>query len=128
MNKAFQDQWGFRAIPFERWESLRLEAPDFDPSIWFVAHSGDDVVGVLRGEAERWSCGWIAMVGVRPQWHRRGIGTALIRAAFRAFYDRGQRSVGLGVDTQNPTGATRLYEQLGMRIVAEDVTYMRPLT
>jgi mycothiol synthase len=127
MNEAFEGQWGFRGIPFERWESFRLDTPDFDPSIWFVARDGDEVVGVLRGEAERWSCGWIAMVGVRPRWHRRGIGAALIRTAFSAFYDRGQPCVGLGVDTRNPTGATRLYERLGMRIVAEHVTYAKVL-
>jgi hypothetical protein len=33
-----------------------------------------------------------------------------------------------GVDTENPTGATRLYERAGMRVVNEDVVYEKELT
>jgi mycothiol synthase len=127
MNEAFDGQWGFRPMQYEEWSRLRLEAPDFDPQIWLVARDGAEVAGVLRGDPKRWSCGWIGMVGVRPRWQRRGIGTALVRQAFRVFYDRGERSVGLGVDTQNPTGATRLYERLGMQVKAEDITYAKVL-
>jgi ribosomal protein S18 acetylase RimI-like enzyme len=112
-------------MSFEGWVKLRLEAPDFDPTIWFVARNADEVVGVLRGDPKRWSCGWVGMIGVREPWRRRGVGKALLLQAFQAFYDRGERCVGLGVDTQNPTGATRLYEQLGMRVAAETITYAK---
>lgn len=46
------------------------------------------------------------------------LGLALLRQAFGAFYARGLRTVGLGVDAQNLSGATRLYERAGM-VVAE---------
>jgi mycothiol synthase len=127
MNDAFAGQWGFRPMPFEDWERLRLEAPDFDSGIWFVARAGDEVAGVLRGDPNRWGCGWIGMVAVRPRWQRCGVGTALIRRSFAVFYDRGTRCVGLGVDAENPTNATRLYERLGMRVKAETITYGRVL-
>jgi mycothiol synthase len=40
---------------------------------------------------------------------------------------RGVRSVGLGVDAQNPTGATRLYERAGMHVVFEAIVYEKEL-
>jgi hypothetical protein len=36
--------------------------------------------------------------------------------------------VGLGVDAENPTGATRLYESVGMRVLKEDVVFEKELT
>jgi mycothiol synthase len=128
INESFTGQWGYRQMPFDDWVHFRVEAPDFDPTIWFIAREGGEAAGALRGDPNRWGCGWIGMVGVRPRWQRRGVGTALIRTAFRAFYDRGERSVGLGVDAENPTDATRLYERLGMRVKTESVTYVKELT
>ena len=49
--------------------------------------------------------GWIGTLGVRPAWRRRGLGEALLRAAFAELFARGRRRVGLGVDTENVTGA-----------------------
>jgi hypothetical protein len=34
----------------------------------------------------------------------------------------------LGVDAQNPTGATRLYERAGLRVIKEDIVYEKELT
>ena len=35
--------------------------------------------------------------------------------------------VSLGVDAENPSGATRVYERAGMRVVAEDVVFEKDL-
>jgi len=43
------------------------------------------------------------------------------------FYRRGVRKVGLGVDSQNLTGATRLYERAGMPIALQHDTYEKEL-
>jgi mycothiol synthase len=51
----------------------------------------------------------------------------LLQHVFVEFRRRGEAHVGLGVDTENPTGATRLYERAGMRIVNEDVVYEKEL-
>jgi ribosomal protein S18 acetylase RimI-like enzyme len=60
--------------------------------------------------------GWIRSLGVRRRWRRKGLAMALLHHSFGEFYRRGKRSVGLGVDSENPTGATRLYERAGMHI------------
>jgi ribosomal protein S18 acetylase RimI-like enzyme len=59
--------------------------------------------------------GWVGALGVLPEWRRRGLGLALLRESFRRIHATGETVVALGVDSQNPTGATRLYERAGMR-------------
>lgn len=58
---------------------------------------------------------------VRPAPERLGETLALLRAAdvasFRRFHETGEATVALGVDVGNPTGATRLYERAGMRVL-----------
>ncbi len=45
----------------------------------------------------------------------------------RRLYERGVRSVGLKVDAHNPTGALRLYERVGMRVVKRFRHYVKKL-
>jgi ribosomal protein S18 acetylase RimI-like enzyme len=47
--------------------------------------------------------------------------------AFAEFYRRGVVKVGLGVDSQNLTGATRLYERAGMHVALQHNTYEKEL-
>ena len=54
---------------------------------------------------------------MRPRWRRRGLGLALLRESFRRFAECGETTAALGVDSENPAGATRLYERAGMRIL-----------
>jgi mycothiol synthase len=59
--------------------------------------------------------GWVDVLGVLAPWRGRGIAGALLRRSFATFAGRGLRQVLLSVDAENPTGATRLYERVGMR-------------
>jgi mycothiol synthase len=127
LGEAFAEEWGFHALPFEEWKRSRLEAPDTDTSLWFVARDGDQIAGVVRGDPKTHGGGWIGALGVRKPWRKRGLGLALLRHAFVEFHRRGEKHVGLGVDAENPTGATRLYERAGMRILTEDVVFQKEL-
>ena len=71
--------------------------------------------------------GWVRSLWVRRPWRKRGLGNALLLNAFRQFHERGERRVGLGVDAESPTGATRLYERAGMRVVEESVVHRTEL-
>ena len=123
VQEALADDWSHTPTTFEEWRRIRLESPDFDPTLWTVAWDGGEVAGVIRGDPKRWGGGWIGVLGVRRPWRRRGLGLALLRRSFAEFYDRGERRVGLGVDAQNPSGATLLYERAGMRVEAEYLTW-----
>jgi mycothiol synthase len=127
LDEAFADEWNFHPLPFEEWSRLRLDVPDFDPGLWFVVRDGDELAAVLRGETNRFGMGWVAALGVRPRWRKRGLGLALLHHAFREFHRRGETRAGLGVDTENPTGATRLYRRAGMRVQWEGVVYGKEL-
>jgi mycothiol synthase len=123
---AFADEWNFSPDPYERWVELRIDAPDYDPTLWFLVWDGGEVAAVLRGE-QRAEYGWIGAIGVRKAWRRRGIARALLRHAFGVWYDRGTRRVALGVDAQNPTGATHVYEQAGMSVGYEAIAFEKAL-
>jgi mycothiol synthase len=43
------------------------------------------------------------------------------------LHARGLRKVRLSVDAENPTGATRLYERAGMRVLRRSNTWERAL-
>jgi mycothiol synthase len=128
VNEAFADEWNWVSQPFERWLELRVHAPDMDPSLWFIVREADEIAAVLRGDAQRFDSGWVGVIGVRKPWRKRGLGLALLQHAFGEFYRRGETRVALGVDAQNPTGATRLYERAGMRVAYEAIAFEKELT
>jgi mycothiol synthase len=128
LGDAFADEWNFVFTPFEEWWQLRIEAPDFDPTLWFVVRDGDEMAAVARCEPDRSGAGFIGALGVRKPWRRRGVGLALLRHIFGEFYRRGQPRIALGVDAENPTGATRLYERAGMHVAYESVTHGKDLS
>src|SRR5919204_1209531 len=124
LGEAFEDEWHFVSMPFEEWHELRLvKDPDFDPTLWFIVRDGDEIAAVLRGEPDRSGAGFVGAIGVRKPWRKRGIALALLRHAFGEWYRRGKCRVTLGVDAENPTGATRLYERAGMHVAYEAVMY-----
>ena len=126
---AFAEEWNFAPMPFEEWRERRiLNNPDFDPTIWFLVRDGDEVAAVLRCEPDRSGAGFVAALGFRKAWRQRGLGLALLNHAFGEFFRRGQPRIALGVDADNPTGATRLYERAGMHVAFEAVTYGKELT
>jgi mycothiol synthase len=127
LNEAFAEEWGWHALPFDEWCEHRLEAPHTDVSLWFIAWDADEIAGVARCEDNRDGGGWIGAIGVRKPWRGRGVGRALLLHAFGEFRRRGDPHVGLGVDAENPTGATRLYESVGMRVTKGGLIFEKSL-
>jgi mycothiol synthase len=127
LGEAFEEEWGFVSLLFEEWERTRLGDPETDTSLWFVARDQNEIAAVARCDPRKYGGGWIGALGVRKRWRKRGIGLALLQHAFVEFHGRGEPHVGLGVDADNPTGATRLYEKAGMRILTEDVVFQKKL-
>jgi mycothiol synthase len=124
VEEAFGDHWGHTPRPFAEWRQLMIERDDFDPALWQVAWDGERVAGAALC-TYRYGIGWVRSLSVRRPYRRRGLGMALLRHAFGMFYGLGKREVGLGVDAENPTGATRIYERAGMRVERRADTYER---
>jgi mycothiol synthase len=114
--EAFAEEWGHTAMPYEAWAKRIFSKAQFDPALFVVVWAGDEIVGFSFNYPKRMGdWGWVGVLGVVPAWRRRGLGLALLRESFRRFHETGETVAALGVDSQNPTGATRLYERAGMR-------------
>jgi mycothiol synthase len=131
--EAFRDHWG-RAEPLESDFARWLAIPENEPTSWLVAWDGDEVAGSVmpfvfpdENESLGLSRGWLEHITVRRPWRRRGLASALIVRALRAFRDRGLAEAALGVDAENPTGAVALYEGLGFRRTRTGISYRKPL-
>lgn len=134
VEEAFKDHWGFVEEPLEEslkhWRHWMDTSEDYDPSLWFLAVDGDEVVGVSLCEPqshEAPEAGYVGELGVRRPWRRRGVATALLRHSFCEFWKRGKRAITLGVDATSLTNATRLYKKVGMRVWREWLHYEKEL-
>ena len=126
LDESFAEHWEHRPESFEEWWTRQRGRANFDPSLWFVIREGDEIAGVVRNEA-RPPAGYVGAIGVRPAWRGRGIGRALLLHTFREFLRRGLTRATLGVDAANETGATKLYESVGMHVEQENVVWEKVL-
>lgn len=131
---AFKDHWGHVERPeeedFRQWMHRIDNDPEFDPSLWFVALAGEEIAGMslCRNHiVEDPEMGWVGTLGVLRPWRQQGLGLALLHHSFGEFQRRGRQRVGLGVDAQSLTGATRLYERAGMKVVRQYVNFEKEL-
>lgn len=123
--EAFEDSWEPIEEPYDEWAHWLLSPPSFVPDLWFLAHEKGEPAGVAicHPHASRADLGWIRILAVRRPWRRRGVGRALLLHAFAEFGRGGFTTAGLGVDAESLTGANRLYEEVGMRVVARFDVY-----
>ena len=125
---SFQDHWGHIPQNFESWTQDRLNNPHHDPTLWFLAYEGSHIIGgALCSYTKKPERGRVNNLGVLRPWRHKGIGMALLLHAFNEFYRRGTHIVELGVDSQNLTGAVRLYERAGMYVTRENIAYNKEM-
>jgi mycothiol synthase len=132
---SFCDHWGFvESDDYEEWLHWFDNDPGFDPDLHFLAVAdgpdGEQVAGFARCRPFFESdpeMGWVDTLGVVREFRRQGIATALLYHAFREYLRRGKLKVGLGVDASSLTGATRLYENVGMYVARQSDAYEKEL-
>jgi ribosomal protein S18 acetylase RimI-like enzyme len=123
---AFGDWESHDPEPFEDWAAYVLDREGADPSLWFLADAGGEIVGAVSvflyaedGE------GWIEELGVSSSHRRRGVGKALLTRAFAELKGRGAHKAMLSTDTRG--GGRHLYEDAGMRIIRSYTKFQREL-
>ncbi len=121
-NEAFQDHWGHQDASPEVWQGGVAEVSDLRRDCSLVVMDGDQVAAfcinfenTTDNERRNIRRGWIGILGTRRKWRKRGIASALLTESMRRFHAQGFDSIGLGVDTENLTGALALYERLGFK-------------
>jgi mycothiol synthase len=113
---AFVDDWDHHPEPFDRWVEEEATGPRFDPALWLLAKEDGEPVGALTASLSG-DRGWVDYLAVSASHRGRGVGAALLRHSFSVLARLGLDRVLVNVDAENPTGATALYERVGMRIV-----------
>jgi mycothiol synthase len=132
--EAFRDHWGYTPATEADYEHFLNDPVTNDTSLWRVAWDGDEVAGQVRSyisaeENERFGRrrAYTESISVRRPWRRRGLARALIAASFPLLRARGMTEAALGVDAENTSGALRVYEACGFRVVSRSTRYRKPL-
>ncbi len=125
--EAFADHWDYTPRDFEAWSKSHLESERFDPTLWCIVHAGDEIAAGTICTGDTYGGGWVHSLFTRRPWRKQGVGAALLGNSFGRFWERGERSVGLGADATSDTGAFRLYERAGMSPALGWVTYEKGL-
>jgi len=124
--EAFRDHWDHVPHDYDEWHEWNFSRESFDPTLWQIAYDADEIAGISLNNFEEEDVeAWVGVLAVRRPWRRRGLGLALLLASFRDFRRRGIARAVLGVDSESPTGATRLYERAGMHVVREEKAYAK---
>ncbi len=134
---AFRDHYGHAPQTYDeaykQFLHFTSSDPKFDPTLWLVAlDESSGTPGKRRQHTTAGIClnaleaeenpewGYVNSLAVLPAYRNRGLARAMLVRAFSELHKRGKRTVVLHVDAKSLTGATRLYESVGMRL---DQTY-----
>lgn len=128
LDKAFVDHFGFEHMSFEEWQQEHHGDPGYDASLMVFALVDDEPAGVSVNLTAEDGAGWVGEIGVLAKYRRRGIARAMLVRSFAELAKRGHRQVRLGVDTENTSGATHLYEGLGMTVRRRYDVYEKQVT
>ncbi|WP_035859433.1 GNAT family N-acetyltransferase [Kitasatospora cheerisanensis] len=116
LHETFAEHYDFQPRSYEKWcEDTGADSADWS-LVWIAGLDGHGDVAVLRTRADRADQAWASHIGVLAEHRGRGIGGYLLRYFFAVYAERGHTRVGLGVDTENATGAPALYRDNGMEL------------
>lgn len=101
--------------PLPQWWTKLSGDAEFSPDLCFLAVDGREKIA---GVAQCWTSSFLKDLAVRMDARRLGLGEALLTHCFVVFQTRGAGHLDLKVEIDNPTGALRLYERCGMKVVA----------
>ena len=123
--EAFRDHWGYSPWPDSDYELWRNDPATFQPELWQVAWDSatDEIAGevqtfidAVENEKHGRRRGYTETIGVRRPYRRRGLARAMIAESLRTLKARGMTQAALNVDSENLSGATRLYAKCGFVI------------
>ncbi len=133
--EVFRDHWGHTEEPLERWQHY-VAWSAFKPDLTVIAEdaatraiAGFCTITISDEETARLGVrrGWIDILGVRRAYRKQGLGTALLLAGLRNLRGAGAQQAALGCDSENLTGATRIYERVGFVVHKTRAVYRKPI-
>lgn len=134
-NEAFAASFGAVEQDGESWAQWFTGSRAFRPDLSrVVLHDGRLVAFLLSyfyeadAVADGRTEGWIGQVGTLPAFRRRGIATALISEALRAYQAAGFSRAALDVDGESDIGGLAIYSRLGFRVARKRTSFVRHLS
>ncbi|HUP27801.1 MAG TPA: GNAT family N-acetyltransferase [Chloroflexia bacterium] len=131
-NSSFADHWDHHPVPEEDW-NYWTNLPAMQPDLSWLAESqkepgsigGFCICAIFEDENKRKGLceGWIELLGTTRSWRRMGLGRSLLLHGLHSLRSAGMDTALLGVDSESPTGANRLYESVGFRVRSREVAY-----
>jgi ribosomal protein S18 acetylase RimI-like enzyme len=132
-NEAFRDHWGSRDESEEEYK-MQMESPAFHPELWKVAWVGDQMASVVHNFVDqkendeyRRKRGYTEGICTRLPWRKLGLARSLLVQSMQMFKEMGMTETALSADSQNLSGAVRLYESVGYRTVKLQINYRKPM-
>jgi len=134
--EAFRDHWGFSAPTEEEYQGWLENKTIFQPDLWQIAwdKNTNEIAGQVRtfinaAENDKYNRkrGYTEFISVRRPWRKRGLARALIIRSLRLQKDLGMTESALGADSENISGATRVYEDCGFRVTKRNTLYRKPI-
>lgn len=134
--EALKDHWGF-SPPVERDYERWLGNKNFQPHRWQIAW--DIATDAVVGQVKTWideqqnaafgqRRGYTEFISVARSWRRRGVARALVAQSLRTLAEESMTESWLGVDSESPTGAVRLYQDCGFRAVKRNTVYRKAMS
>lgn len=134
--EAFRDHWGYAEPTEEDYKSWLENKTIFQPDLWQIAWNKEtnEVAGQVRtfinmAENDKYNRkrGYTEFISVRRPWRKQGLARALIVRSLRLQKERGMAESALGADSENISGATRVYEDCGFRVTKRSAIYRKPM-
>jgi mycothiol synthase len=85
------------------------------------------MINAKENEANNRRRGMTELISVARPWRGKGIAKALMARCMTELKARGMTEAALGVDAENPSGALKLYEKMGFKVVKRATFYRKPL-
>lgn len=131
-NQSFIDHWNHHDLTVESYKHW-LTDPDYKPELDLVAVAADGIfaafchchISLEDNKRNGRNEGWIGTLGTRRGFRRMGLGRAMLLAGMQQLKAAGVDTARLGVDSENPSGAFRLYESVGFRKVYTRIMFVK---
>jgi ribosomal protein S18 acetylase RimI-like enzyme len=134
--EAFRDHWGYAQPTEEDYQAWLNDKTIFQPHLWQVAWdvATNQVAGQVgtfidhaQNEKFHRKRGYTESISVQRGWRKRGVARALIALSLHEQKNQGMTESALGVDSENISGATRVYEDCGFRVTKRNTIYRKSL-
>jgi ribosomal protein S18 acetylase RimI-like enzyme len=99
-----------------------------------VAWDGDQIASVIHNyidqkdnEEYQRKRGYTEGICTRRPWRKLGLARSLLVQSMKMFLEMGMTETALSADSQNISGAMRLYEGAGYRVVKQQIIFRKPI-